>query len=80
MKKEETEVKADGFNLYRARVALSFLGHMAACYASDRANFPPDDFGFGLSTILYYIEEEIAAAEEEIERKVAETENKNGNA
>jgi len=74
------KMEADGGNLYRARVALSFLGHIAACYESDKANFPPEDFGFGLSTILYYIEQEIMAAEEEIEGETAETEGKNGNA
>ena len=73
-------MKNDGGNLYRARVALSFLGYIATCYEGDKANFPPEDFGFGLATILSYIEDEIIAAEEENDGEAAETEKKNGNA
>jgi len=73
-------MQADGGNLYRAQAALSFLAHIAACYESGKANFPPEDFGFGFSTILYYIEQEIMAAEEEIEGETAETEEKDGKA
>jgi len=73
-------MQAEGRNLYRARVALSFLGHIAACYESDKANFPPEDFGFGLATILNYIEDEIIAAEEENDGEAAGTEEKNGKA
>jgi hypothetical protein len=60
-------MQADGGNLYRARSALAFLGHITTYYNSDEADTPPNDFGFGLSTILYYIEQEIIAAENQIE-------------
>ena len=60
-------MQADGGNLFRAQAALSFLGHIASCYESDKANFPPENFGFGLAIILRYIEDEIIAAENETE-------------
>ena len=59
-------MKADGGNLYRAQAALTFLGHITAFYNDQDAGCPPDTFGFGLSTILSYIEEEIIAASEEL--------------
>ena len=73
-------MQADGGNLYRARAALSFLEHITTYY-SDEADTPPSDFGFGLSTILRYIEDEIIAAENQIEEwgEKARGE-KNGNA
>jgi hypothetical protein len=50
----------DGY-LYRAQAALSFLGHFA-CYYSEDADTPPDNFGLGLSVILSHIESDITAA------------------
>jgi hypothetical protein len=50
----------DGY-LYRAQAALSALGHIA-CFYSEEANAPPSDFGFGLSVILGYIEDDVTAA------------------
>jgi hypothetical protein len=60
-------MQADGGNLYLARSALAFLEHIITYYNSDEADTPPNDFGFGLSTILRYIEDEIIAAENQIE-------------
>jgi hypothetical protein len=51
----------DGY-LDRAQAALSTLGHIARFYSSEDANEPPSDFGFGLSVILGYIEDEITEA------------------
>jgi hypothetical protein len=62
-------MRADGGNLFRAQAALSFLGHITAFYNSHDADCPPDDFGFGLSTILGYIEDEIIAASNELTEK-----------
>jgi hypothetical protein len=44
--------------LDRAQAALSALGHFA-CYYDEEADIPPQDFGFGLSVILGYIEDDI---------------------
>ena len=60
---KERIMQADGGNLFRAQAALSFLGHVTACYNGNEADSPPENFGFELSTILRYIEDEITAAE-----------------
>ena len=59
----------DGGNLFRAQAALSFLGHITAYYNEHDAECPPEGFGFGLSTILGYIEDEIIAASHELTEK-----------
>jgi hypothetical protein len=51
----------DGY-LYKAKAALSALGHLACFYSSEDANEPPSDFGYGLFVILGHIEDEITEA------------------
>jgi len=68
-------MKADGGNLFRAQAALAFLGHITAFYNEQEAGCPPENFGFGLSTILNYIEAELIAVDNE---STEEKETKNG--
>jgi hypothetical protein len=48
-------------HLYQAQAALSFLRHIT-CYYDNNATIPPDNFGFGLSVILDYINDDVTAA------------------
>jgi hypothetical protein len=48
-------------HLFRAQAALSFMEHLA-CNYSEEADTPPEDFGFGLSVILSYINDDVTAA------------------
>jgi hypothetical protein len=50
----------DGY-LYRAQAALTALGHIA-CFYSEEANTPPANFGFGLSVLLDYINDDVTKA------------------
>jgi hypothetical protein len=58
-------------DLYRVLAALSFLGHIA-CFYSEEADTPPVDFGFGLSVILGYIEDDVTSAYNELTKDVKE--------
>ena len=55
-------------NLYRAQAALSCLQHLA-CFYSEDAETPPAQFGFGLSVILGFIEDEVTQAYNAITKK-----------
>ena len=57
--------EADG-NLWRAQTALCFLRWIASTYDDHKSNPPPEDFGYGLSVILEYIEDLVHEANEEI--------------
>jgi hypothetical protein len=59
----------DGY-LYRAQAALSALGHIA-CFYSEEAETPPADFGFGLSALLGYINDDVTRAYNELTQKEA---------
>jgi hypothetical protein len=48
-------------HLYQAQAALSFLRHIT-CYYNNNATIPPEDFGYGLSVILDYINDDVTAA------------------
>ena len=50
----------DGF-LFKAQAALSFLGQIT-CFYDENADPPPGDFGFGLSVVIGYIEDEVRQA------------------
>ena len=60
-------------HLYRAQAALSALGHIA-CYYDEEAEASPSDFGFGLSVILSYIEDDVTAAYNECTKPKEKTE------
>jgi hypothetical protein len=62
-------MRSDGGNLFRAQAALSFLRHITTYYNDQDTGCPPETFGFGLSTILGYIEDEIIAASNELTEK-----------
>ena len=51
----------DGY-LHRAMAALACLGHIACFYNDGEADSPPPDFGYGLSVILNWIEDEVTQA------------------
>ena len=55
-------------NLYRAQAALSCLQHLA-CFYDEGADTPPAQFGFGLSVILGFIEDEVTQAYNAITKK-----------
>ncbi|MDR1929856.1 MAG: hypothetical protein LBQ44_04415 [Treponema sp.] len=59
----------DGY-LYRAQAALSTLGHIA-CFYSEEADTPPADFGFGLSVLLAYINDDVTRAYNGLTKKEA---------
>jgi hypothetical protein len=60
---------SDGY-LYRAQAALSVPGHIA-CFYSEEAGTPPADFGFGLSALLGYINDDVTRAYNELTQKEA---------
>jgi hypothetical protein len=47
--------------LYQAKAALSALGYIARYHNND-TTLPPEDFGYGLSVILDYINDDVTAA------------------
>ena len=55
-------------HLFRAQSALASLGYFAA-YLESEADTPPENFGFGLSVILRYIESDVTAAYNGITKK-----------
>ena len=59
--------------LYKSQAALSALGSIARYYAND-TSMPPQDFGFGLSVILGYIEDDIRADYNECTKPKEKTE------
>jgi hypothetical protein len=52
--------------LDRTRAALITLGDLA-CYM-DKDSAPADEFGFGLSVLLYYVVNELGEAQKELEQ------------
>jgi hypothetical protein len=51
--------------LYRSKAALSCLEHLA-CYYDNTVTMPPEGFGFGLSVIFGYINDDVHAAYNEL--------------
>jgi hypothetical protein len=58
--------------LYRAKAALLVLGNLA-CFM-DKDSTPAEEFGFGLSVILGYIEDDVTAAYNEYMKPKEKTE------
>ncbi|MDR1933790.1 MAG: hypothetical protein LBQ57_13320 [Spirochaetales bacterium] len=56
--------------LYRAQAALSALEHIT-CFYSEEADAPPADFGFGLSVLLGYINDNVTRAYNELTKEEA---------